>query len=142
MASVVSINYWAVLVSAVVGMGLGFLWYGPLFGKQWVKLMGFSDKQMKQMKESNKKGMTKSYTIMVISTLVMSYILAHFVDYVQALTVMEAVTLGFWLWLGFFATTQIGSVLWEQKPFKLYLINTLHYLVVLCVMAVILTVWG
>lgn len=93
------------------------------------------------MKEKGQKGMAKTYIVMVISTLVTSFVLAHFVDYVQALTVMEAVTLGFWIWLGFLATSQIGSVLWEQKPVKLYLLNTLYYLVNLCVMAVILAVW-
>ena len=142
MTLTVSINYWAVLAAAVASIILGFLWYGPLFGKQWIRLSGFSDKQIKQMKEKGQKGMTKTYTVMVISTLVTAYVLAHFVDYLQALTVGEAVTLGFWLWLGFLATSQIGSVLWEQKPVKLYLINTLHYLVTLCVMAIILTVWA
>ena len=138
MALVVSINYWAVLAAAVASHILGFLWYGPLFGKQWMKLMGFSEKQMKG---KSQKGMGKTYTIMTVSALVTSYILAHFVDYVQALTVMEAITLGFWVWLGFLATTQIGSVLWEQKPAKLYFINTAYSLVNLCVMSVILTVW-
>ncbi|MBI3026774.1 DUF1761 domain-containing protein, partial [Candidatus Woesearchaeota archaeon] len=51
------------------------------------------------------------------------------------------VVLGFWVWIGFLATTQIGMVLWEGKPIKLYIINTLHYLVVLAVMSAILAVW-
>jgi len=71
----------------------------------------------------------------------MSYVLAHFVDYAEAATAMDGIILGFWVWIGFLATTQIGSVLWEGKPVKLYLINTLHYLVALAVMATILAVW-
>ena len=142
MALAVSVNYWAVLAAAVASIVLGFIWYGPLFGRQWLRLSGFSDKQMKKMKENSQKGMIKTYTVMVIGTLVTSFVLAHFVDYLQALTVGEALSLGFWLWLGFLATSQIGSVLWEQKPVKLYLLNTLYNLVNLCVMAVILTVWA
>ena len=34
------INYWAVLVCAVLAMALGFLWYGPLFGKKWMNIVG------------------------------------------------------------------------------------------------------
>ncbi|MBI3341870.1 DUF1761 domain-containing protein, partial [Candidatus Curtissbacteria bacterium] len=34
------INYMAVVAAAVVNMVLGFLWYGPLFGKPWMKMMG------------------------------------------------------------------------------------------------------
>jgi len=50
MAPPVEINYLAVLVAAIASMALGFLWYGPLFGNQWKKLMGFTDKSMKAMK--------------------------------------------------------------------------------------------
>ena len=142
MIQTVSINYWAVLAAAAASIILGFLWYGPLFGRQWLRLSGFSDKQIKQMKEKGQKGMTKTYIVMVVSTLVTAYVLAHFVDYLQALSVGEALSLGFWLWLGFLATSQIGSVLWERKPVKLYMINTAYSLVNLCIMAVILTVWA
>ena len=134
-----SINYLAVLAAAVVSIILGFLWYGPLFGKQWMQLMGITNKQMK---EGSKKGMSKTYAIMVVSTLLTSYILAHFVDYMQASSMMDGIVLGFWIWLGFIATVQIGSVLWEQKPVKLYFINTLHTLVNLAVMGAILAVWA
>ncbi len=138
MAPPVTINLLAVLVAAVAAMALGFLWYGPLFGNQWKKLMGFTDKSMKEMKITPAQAMIGGF----ITTLVMSYILAHFVDYTQAATIMDGVVAGFWIWLGFIATIQLGSVLWEGKPVKLYLINTLHYLVVLVVMGAILTAWA
>ena len=137
MAQAVSINYLAVLVAAIASMIIGFLWYGPLFGNKWKKLVGFTDKNMKSMKMTPAQSMIVGF----ITTLVMSYILAHFVDYVQAKTLVDGAVLGLWIWLGFFATTQLGMVLWENKPFKLYLINTLHYLVTLAVMSAILAVW-
>lgn len=31
----------AVVLAAVVSMIVGWLWYGPLFGKQWMALMGW-----------------------------------------------------------------------------------------------------
>ena len=33
------VNLLAVLVAAIVPMIVGFLWYGPLFGKRWLALM-------------------------------------------------------------------------------------------------------
>src|SRR3989338_8232478 len=87
MIQTVSINYWAVLAAAAASIILGFSWYGPLFGRQWLRLSGFTDKQIKQMKEKGQKGMAKTYIVMVISTLVTSFVLAHFVDYLQALTI-------------------------------------------------------
>lgn len=137
MAPAVDINYLAVLVSAAVSMGIGFLWYGPLFGNQWKKLAGFTDKSIKQMKMTPMQSMIFGF----ITTLVMAYIFAHFVGYAQAATAADGVILGFWVWLGFFATTQLGMVLWENKPLKLYFLNTLHYLVALAVMGAILAIW-
>ena len=134
----VDVNYLAVLAAAIASMIVGFIWYGPLFGKMWMQSMKMDNKKMQ---EAKKKGMGKTYILAFLTTLIMSYVLAHFVDYVEAKTVMDGVILGFWLWIGFLATTQIGSVLWEGKPVKLYLINTLHYLVALAVMAAILAVW-
>mgnify|MGYP001579531602 CR=1 FL=1 len=138
MIAQVSVNYLAVLAAAVASMVVGFIWYGPLFGKLWISLMNFDKKKMQ---EAQKKGMGKTYALAFLTSLIMSYVLAQFVGYVQAATIAEGTVLAFWLWLGFFATTQLGMVMWEGKPVKLYLLNTLHYLVTLGVMASILAVW-
>ena len=135
----VSINYLAVLAATVVSMVIGFLWYGPLFGKAWMQMMNFDKQKMQEMK---KKGMGKAYALTFVTSLIMGYVLAHFVGYVQATTIVDGIVLGFWLWIGFFATTQLGVVLWEGKPVKLYMIKTLNELVTLAVMGAILAVWA
>ncbi|MDO8488446.1 MAG: DUF1761 family protein [bacterium] len=38
----VPVNYLAILAAAVLSMVLGFLWFGPLFGQTWMKLMGLA----------------------------------------------------------------------------------------------------
>lgn len=134
----VVINYLAVLVAAVASMVVGGLWYSPLlFGKQWMKMMKFEEKDLPKMKQEAK----KSYALGFVSSLVMSYVLAHFVDYTASTTVVTGLQLGFWIWLGFTATLQLGSVLWEGKSWKLFFLNTAHSLVSLLLMAVILAVW-
>ena len=45
MLPAMSINYLAVLACAIVAMPVGFLWFGPLFGKTWARHMGFGDMQ-------------------------------------------------------------------------------------------------
>lgn len=138
MVAIVSINYFAVLVATIAAIVLGFLWYGPLFGKTWMRLMNIDKKKME---EAKKKGMTMNYVIMIISTLVMSYILAHFVKYLGATNIAGALQAAIWIWLGFIATVQIGIVLWEGKPWKLYFLNAAYWLVNLAVMAIILALW-
>ncbi len=137
MVVAVSINYWAVLVATIASMVIGSLWYGPVFGKAWMKLMKFSPKDIKKMRLSPAQAMSMGF----VATLVMSFVLAHFVDYVGATTIGTAAQLAFWLWLGFSAPLLLGSFLWENKPFKLWVLNAAHRLVEMIVMAAILAVW-
>ena len=139
MPAEISINYWAVLVAAIANMALGFIWYSKaVFGKAWMKMLGMTDKKMQ---EAQKKGMAKILLIAFIGALVMSYVLAHFVDYLEATDIISGIQLGLWLWLGIVAVILLGTILWEGKPLKLYLINAGYWLVTLVVMSVILAIW-
>ena len=138
----VPINYWAVLVAAVVNMVLGFLWYGPVFGKAWQKETGMTAEKMDAAKG---KGMGKTYALMTLGSLVMSYVLAHALVFASAYLavtgVMAGLQAGFWNWLGFIAPVTLGSVLWDGKSWKLWFINAGYYLVALVLMGVVLAMW-
>lgn len=138
----VSVNYLAVLVSGIISMILGSLWYGPIFGKPWMKLMGIGKKEMAKAKKEGMKRMWKSYLTAFIAAIIVAFILAHVVVYVNAGTFMEGIGVGVWMWLGFIATVSLGSILWEGKSAKLYWINTLYWLVNLAIMGGILAVWN
>lgn len=132
------VNWLVILGTALAGYLVGWLWYGPLFEKQWMKLNGFSKKDMEK---SKKEGMAKTYLAGFLATVIMAYVLSMFVKLALAVTFVDGALVGLWLWLGFIATTLFGKVLWENKPFKLYLLDSLHYLVVLAVMGGIFAVW-
>ncbi len=135
----VSINYSAVLVAALASMALGFLWFGPVFGKPWMKYMGFT---RKDVEKSKRKGMAATYFMGFLGSLVTSYVLAHFVFYTGAVDVFGGMVTGFYIWLGFVATVLLGTVLWEGKPLGMYALNAGYYLVNLAVMGAILAAWA
>ncbi len=131
------VNWWAVLAAGVVYMAVGMIWYGPLFGKMWKNLMGFSDESMKNMP-------LKPMTAMLwglVAALVMAYALNYFAFLSGAIDLAGAWQLAFWVWLGFLATTSVGSYLWEGKPFKLFVLNAAAQLVSVFLMAVVLVLW-
>jgi hypothetical protein len=135
----IEVNYLAILVAAVVSFVIGMLWYSPiLFGNAWMKASGITKKDIEK---SKKKGMGKQMITAFISSLVMAYVLAIFVKLSSAASFIHGVKVGFWLWLGFVATIALGSILWEGKPFKYYLINVSYWLVNVAIMAGILAVW-
>lgn len=131
----VSINYLAVLVGAIVSMVIGAVWYSmPVFGKLWMQEIG---KKMDDLKGGAKTG----YIVAFVSALVMSYILAHFVDYTGATTVTTGAITGFWIWFGFVATVGAAKTVFTGKSFKLFAIDYGYHLVELVVMGMILAVW-
>lgn len=135
------INYWAVLAAAVTYMVIGSLWYGPLFGKYWRKLMGFTAQDMKSMRLSAAQAIGLGF----LSALVMAQVLAHeqavWYDFMGATmsTFSFVFNLAFWLWLGFVATTQLGAVLWENRSWKLFFFNAASSLVSLFAMSWVIT---
>ncbi len=132
------INIWAVLVAALAYMVIGMVWYSPLlFGNAWLKLMNKTPKEVKKMR----KGATKALIFSIIIALVLSYALAQFLNFISAGAFWDGIVVAFWLWLGFIVTTQLNSVLYEQKSFKIYLINIGCLLVSVVVMALIQVAW-
>lgn len=137
MFSDISINLWAVVAAAVANIVIGSLWYGPVFGKYWQKLMGFTPESIRAMNMTP----ARAVSIALVSSLVMAYVLAHFEDVWGVLSNGDALTLAFWVWLGFVATNQLGSVLWEGKPWRLWILNAANSLVSYAAMALILANW-
>jgi hypothetical protein len=144
METAVPINYLAVLACGVATMIIGFLWYGPVFGKMWMQLMGWGPMNPEQLAAKQKQART-GYIVMFISSLVMAYVLAHAITFGSAYLQITGIAAGlqgaFWSWLGFIATVTLGSVLWEGRSWKLWVLNAGYYLVVLIVMGIILVTW-
>lgn len=138
----VPINYLAVVGAAVSAMAIGFVWYGPLFGKQWIALMGWSEAEIQAGQEKMKKEGWKTYSLQIVGSLVMAFVFAHSLEFATSYLKIEGVRAGlegaFWNWIGFIVPVTLGTVLWEGKSWKLWLLNSGYYLTVLVVMGLIL----
>ncbi len=136
----VSINYLAILVATIASMVIGMTWYSEtLFGKQWIKCMGWTPKEVSRgKKECN---MTKTMFFAFVSTFIGAYVLALIVQYAAAVTVADAIQIGAMVWLGFMMPLAMSGVLWEGRSWKLFMINAGHTLTSTLVMSVILTLW-
>ena len=137
----VPVNYHAILVAAFASIVLGFLWYGPFFGKPWMKLMGITKESM----QGAKKDMTKTYALMIVTTLLTAYILSHLTvfatTYMNTSGVAGGLSSGFWIWLGIAVPLIMDGQLWEKKPWKLFYINAGYRLASFLIMGAILAGW-
>lgn len=131
-----SINFFPVIAAAVINMALGILWYSPVvFGKIWIKAMG------KTAEESGNQANPLIYVINTISSLIFAYILAHIMKFASIDNFESGVIIGFWVWLGFVATTVIPGYLYERRPKLLYFIFIFYQLFSICSMGGLLAVW-
>ena len=131
----VPVNLVAVIVAAIVNYVIGSLWYGVLFRKQWQKLSGVSEMKVTAV----------SVVVALVGALLTSYILAHAIifasAYLKTSGVGAGLTTGFFNWIAFIAPVTIGVVVYEKKPWTLWILNNAYWLASLLVMGVILSLW-
>lgn len=132
------INYPAVIVAAIVHFILGGLWYGVIFASKFVEITGWTPAQLEQIAAQSH---WSQYAMAFVTSLVLVYILAHFVQYTGAKGVAGGMQTAFWLWLGFVATTQLATVIFEQRKLGLYVLNVGYQLVACLICGAILAVW-
>ncbi|HYH86512.1 MAG TPA: DUF1761 domain-containing protein [Pyrinomonadaceae bacterium] len=133
------INYPAVVVSAIAYWILGALWYSPLlFSRTFISLKGWTPEDVAAIQAA---GAGREIAIAFASSLLLAYVLAHFIKFTGAETLRAGLATGFWLWLGFVITTNLETVIFEKRPLGLYLINNGYHLVGMLGMGALLAVW-
>jgi uncharacterized membrane protein len=129
------INFPAVVVAALARVVLVSLWWSPLlFLNPWMKLT-------ENTRETMKSGMAKGTAFAIAGSIVMAVVLDYVLQRVQARSTAEGAAAAFLLWLGFVAVTMLSSVIYERKPFRLFLINCGFQITALLIMGEILAVW-
>ncbi len=128
-------NLLAILLAGFSNVILGMIWYNPkVFGGAWMQMINITPEQA----ERGQKRMPLMALIGFLAATLMAWVLAIVLTAFQVFDVLGALDVGFWIWLGFVAPILLGTVLWETKPFKLYLINALYWLLALLTMSAIL----
>jgi len=132
---VVTINYLAVLVATLASMILGAIWYAPpVFGKQWMKLTGLTEKDAKDNRGA-------PMALMLVGALVAAYVMAYFVGYTGAQTIGDGIRLGAWIGIGFVFTAAMGETIFSRRPTKLLAITSGYQVINLIMIGAILAAW-
>ncbi|MBL8033589.1 MAG: DUF1761 domain-containing protein [Leptospiraceae bacterium] len=147
--------FWpAIGVGVLSAMVIGFLWYGPLFGKAWAKEVGVDLSKKPPAKE-----MVRSMGLMLLGAFLISYCLAHNIEAWRIVmgTFMAsgkmpgmqpshipmglAINSAIWTSVGYFVPVVLNQVAFEQKSWKLFFINVGYYVVTLTAMSFTMAYW-
>ena len=138
----VPLNYLALIASVFSAIFIGFLWYGPLFGKKWIALMGWTPEQIA---EGQKKDMAKQIGLNALSALAMAFVMTHFIKFAGAYLNISGVSAGLVAALlglfGFVVPVLLGASVWEGRRWGLFYLTSSYYLASLTAMGLILGMW-
>jgi hypothetical protein len=132
------LNWLAVAVSTVAYFGLGAVWFGPIFGKMWMKGHGITqptDEEKKQMNVGRMMAMSFVKTaIMVILTAYIINIINYSGDIKTALKIGVA--------LGGIAAFPIGiNYIFLKRPFYIWVLDGGYHACGVIIASIILSVW-
>jgi hypothetical protein len=135
------INYLAVVVCGVLAMVLGYVWYGPLFGKKWLEVIGATELDLERRREMQK-GVGKLYLTQFILALFQVWVLAYYIKGWQGASGIEN---ALWIWAAFIMPTIAAGSMWNNDSAKVswarFLIQAGYNLVLFIIFGFILWAW-
>lgn len=133
----VNVNWIAIVLAAISTMIVGSIWYGPAFGKLWIKLA-----KVKRDPNFTSNKAAVMYFKAFLSSFVTAVILAYAISVTHLASsnsyFVNAVSTGILLWAGFTASRIFMHDLFEGRRQKLTALNVMHELVTIVVMSVII----
>ncbi|MFN1833759.1 DUF1761 domain-containing protein [Balneola sp. MJW-20] len=128
------VNWLAVLAATLIGFVIGFLWYGPLFGKQWMAASGMTEEKAQQG------NMAKIFGFSFIFQALMAVCLAFFLAD-PSIGLQEGAYYGFLTGFGWVAPAIAITSLFEQRSWSYISIHASYWIVVFTLMGLILGAW-
>ena len=126
------VNYLAILVAAIAAVAIGIVYYGVL---------GVGDRQSQMLGASPvRPGPIQGATGVVVG-LVNAWVIAVLSLSLGAASIIDAISLGALVWLGFGATFKAAQVAFERRPWAVWILQGIHDLIVEIIVASIVTLW-
>jgi hypothetical protein len=132
----VTINYLAVIVSAVAYLVVGALWYSPvLFGSAWMKGIGKTKEQV------TADASPLNYIFSLITSFIAAYGIARIMVWSGGNSIADGVTTAIVVGVCFVLTAMWINDTFEKRRRGLTLINVLYHLVGLVIAGIIIGAW-
>ena len=134
MGELADVNWLAVIVAVVVAQVVGFLWYGPLFGKQWMAGIGKTPEEMQA-------GATPAMIVGVLSSILSAVVLALLLTTDENPDLAAGVMLGLLVSIGFAVTSIVTNAMFEGRNQNLMWLYSAYQVVSITAMGAILGAW-
>jgi hypothetical protein len=141
------INFYAITVSALICFSLGWLWYGPLFGKIWLREMGGEENIRPEPRV-----IFRAIILNLAGLFLTCYALTYFSQVwrpsvwgipgvADAPDYFYGFLGSFFIWGGFYIPALLNGVAYENRSWKFFSINAFYNLACLLIAGQILEFW-
>ena len=130
------VNHGAVWVCVVILFVLGFVWYDPLFGEQWMSMVGMTPADA----EANPPG-TGVWITNLISTVVPVYVLAWLLGKMDVSSGGQGAVIGLLIAFSFFFLTTMTGNMFANNPYALSWINGGFQMTAMTISGFVLGAW-
>ena len=110
----IKINHLAILVCVVLMFALGFLWYGPLFGAQWIQMVDID----MEAAQANPPG-AGLWVTNLVSCVAPLYALAWLFAKINTTSGIQGAIIGFVISFCFHLLPEMTSNMFAQQPYGL-----------------------
>jgi hypothetical protein len=128
-----SINWIAAVVGVIASNALGFLWYGPLFGKRWMAMIGKTEDEIEAS--------STMYLVTVVSSALTMIVLALVVDAFGAGSFVDGLIIGAVANIGISATSTFVYTTFEGPPIGVWGLFVIYQLLIFAIMGGVFAVW-
>ncbi len=131
-----AIPWVGVLVAVIATQIIGFVWYGPLFGKAWMASLGKTPETMKA--DPNQATMAQAVTGGVIASILSAITIAILLSLSETPDVASGLKIGLLVSVGIMAANQVSGGLYEGRSATGTWINVAYSIVSMTVMGLII----
>lgn len=127
------LNIWAALVGGIAYFMIGWLWYGPLFGKAWMQEQG--------MEEHPESPEPIVFVYSLILQIIAGISLALFIVALDINAALQGLYIGLAAGAGFVLTTMGVNGIYNDMSIKLFVIDGGYHMVGFAVAGLIIGAW-
>ena len=133
MIDLAALNWWAILVATVAAFVLGGLWYGPLFGKAWMALIGKTEEELPKP--------PSPFIVSFFAALLTCVVMAALMRGLGVQTLGGGLLMGLAVGVGFIAASTASDAAHGGTGVRLWTITAGYRVVLSLVMGAILGAW-
>ena len=133
MPDLMTLNWIAIIVVTIIAFVIGYVWYGPVFGKAWLDALGKTEEDIQPS--------PTPFIISFVTTLITCIAMAMILGGLGIEGWMGGACVGLLVGIGFIAASSASDTAFCGWSWKLFAIQAGYRVFYSVVMGIILAVW-